>query len=95
LEPTLPPLGFNQLLDGVGDLMVNIYIVNTQECIEVEGQYQKSVKVSHRYVVASSFESALETVRRHHAGVEIKGISLQNHTNGQKVLFSEAIPASV
>lgn len=74
--------------------MTNIYIVNTQECIEVEGQYQKSVRASHRYVVASSFESALETVRHHHPGVEIKGVSLQNHTNGQKVLFSEAVAAS-
>lgn len=73
---------------------MNIYIVNTQECIDVEGQYQKSIRATHRYVVASSFETALATVRRHHPGVEIKGVSLQNHTNGQKVLFSEAIPAS-
>jgi len=90
----LKPLRFIALLCGFLSTQMNIYIVNTQECIEVEGQYQKSVRASHRYVVAGSFEAALETVRRHHPGVEIKGVSLQNHTNGQKVLFSEAVPAS-
>ncbi len=74
---------------------MNIYIVNTQEYLEVEGQYQKSVIAAHRYVVAPSFEAALATVRRHHPGVTIKGVSLQNHTNGQQVLFSEDVPASV
>lgn len=73
---------------------MNIYIVNTQEFIEVEGKYQNSIKVAHRYVVAATFESALDTVRRHHPGIEIKGVSLQNHTNGQKVLFAESVQAS-
>lgn len=73
---------------------MNIYIVNTQECIEVEGQYQKTVKVSQRYVVASSFEEALEAVRIRHPEAEVKGVSLQNHTNGQKVLFAKDVKAS-
>lgn len=73
---------------------MNIYIVNTQECIEVEGQYQKTVKASHRYVVASSFEEALEAVRIRHPEVEVKGVSLQNHANGQKVLFAKDVKAS-
>jgi hypothetical protein len=73
---------------------VNIYVVNVSGFIEVDGQYQKSVTTSHRYVVAASFEAAIATVRKHHPGCEIKGVSLQNHNNGQKVLFAEAVEAS-
>ena len=73
---------------------MNIYVVNLSGFIEVDGQHQKSITTSHRYVVAASFEAAIATVRKHHPDCEIKGVSLQNHNNGQKVLFAEAVEAS-
>lgn len=51
------------------------------------------LKFDQKTVVATSFESALDIVRKHYPGVEINSISLQNPT--EQILFDDSIPVGI
>jgi hypothetical protein len=67
---------------------MNVYVVNLMVAVDAKEHGARGKSSSHLYVVATSFERALEKVKRHYPGADVRGVSLQNYS-GLPILIGE------